>query len=73
MKLFLLLILAVGGKHISLLSCTAHERRLFRVFFLIHGGSKTSKGEHALNMAKVGLLCIVLKHDNGGLNVRQNL
>ena len=43
---------------------------LFRVFFFIHGGSK---GEHALNMAKVGLLRIVLKHDNGELNIRQNL
>ena len=31
------------------------------------------KGEHALNMAKVGLLRIVLKHDNGELNIRQNL
>ena len=48
------------------LYCTSEM--LFRVFFFIHGGSK---GEHALNMAKVGLLRIVLKHDNGGLNVRQ--
>ena len=38
--------------------------------FFIHGGSK---GEHALNMAKVGLLRIVLKHDDGGLSIRQNL
>ena len=42
----------------------------FSSFFFIHGGSK---GEHALNMAKVGLLRIVLKHGNGGLNIRQNL
>ena len=53
------------------LYCTSEMA--FSSFFLIHGGSKTSKGEHALNMAKVGLLRIVLKHDNGGLNVRQNL
>ena len=37
--------------------------------FFIHGGSK---GEHALNMAKVGLLRIVLKHDDGGLSIGQN-
>ena len=75
MKLFLLLILAVGGKHkketqIYFCSAVLQFRDGFLEFFFIHLGSK---GEHTLNMAKVGLLRIVLKHDNGGLNIRQNL
>ena len=75
MELFLLLILAVGGKHqkethLYVCSAVLQFRDGFFEFFFIHGGSK---GEHALNMAKVGLLRIVLKHDNGGLNIRQNL
>ena len=51
-------------------SAVLHIRDGFSEFFFIHGGSK---GEHGLNMGKVGLLRIVLKHDNGGLNIRQKL